>query len=231
MTYNFDEGEILLFDKPYEWSSFDIVRKVKLYHHIDKIGHAGTLDPLATGLLILCTGKMTKKIVDFQDLEKEYEGEMVLGKTTPSYDRETEVDQEYDIAGITNEMILNATLKFIGATFQYPPQYSARKVDGVRLYKKARRGEIVKSRPRDIYIKEFVITGIEMPTVKFKVTCSKGTYIRSLAKDFGEALGAGAYLSNLRRTRIGSFHVNNAHKMEDFVMKVQKVNSVHEGLL
>src|SRR3954468_12357589 len=124
MEYNFDEGEILLFDKPYEWSSFDIVRKVKLFHHIDKIGHAGTLDPLATGLLILCTGKMTKKIVDFQELEKEYEGEMVLGKTTPSFDRETEVDQEYDISGITNEMILNATFKFIGATFQYPPIYS-----------------------------------------------------------------------------------------------------------
>jgi tRNA pseudouridine55 synthase len=231
MAYDFAEGEILLFDKPYEWSSFDIVRKVKLFHHIDKIGHAGTLDPLATGLLILCTGKMTKKIIDFQDLEKEYEGEMVLGKTTPSFDRETEVDQEYDISGITNEMILNATLKFVGATFQYPPIYSARKVDGVRLYKKARRGELVKARPRDIYIKQFEITGIELPTIKFKVTCSKGTYIRSLAKDFGESLGAGAYLSNLRRTRIGTFHVNNAHTMENFVKREQKVNSEHEGLL
>ena len=213
---NFEEGKIILIDKPLEWSSFDIVRKVRntIKH---KVGHAGTLDPLASGLLILCTGKMTKKIHEFQDMEKEYEGEMVIGKTTPSCDMETEVDSEKDISHITEEQVRAAANPFIGKTMQVPPVYSAVKVGGERLYKKARRGEEVQIGAKEIFISEFEITEVSLPNIKFRVVCSKGTFIRSLVRDFGEALDTGACMTALRRTRIGSFHVNNAHKIEEFV--------------
>jgi tRNA pseudouridine55 synthase len=217
MKFNFVEGEVLLIDKPYEWTSFDVIRKIRNKMKIKKLGHAGTLDPLATGLLIICTGKFTKKINEFQDLEKEYEGELVLGKTTPSFDLETEVDQEFDITGINEETLKKCTEKFIGKIQQTPPIYSAIKVGGERLYHKARRGEEVTIQPKEIHIKEFVLTDINLPRVKFRVVCSKGTYIRSLVRDFGLAAGSGAYMSALRRTRIGSFHVDQAHKPEDFI--------------
>lgn len=213
---NFEEGSIILIDKPLEWSSFDIVRKVRntIKH---KVGHAGTLDPLASGLLILCTGKMTKKIHEFQDMEKEYEGEMVIGKTTPSCDMETEVDSESDISHITEEIIRNTAGGFTGNLMQVPPIYSAVKVGGERLYKKARRGEEVKIEPKEIYIREFEIMEISLPAVKFRVVCSKGTFIRSLVRDFGQAIGTGACMTGLRRTRIGSFDIKAAHTIEEFV--------------
>jgi tRNA pseudouridine55 synthase len=219
--FNFEEGEMLLIDKPLEWTSFNIVAKIRNTIKVKKIGHAGTLDPLATGLLILCTGKMTKKIDEFQGMEKEYEGELVLGKTTPSFDLETEVNCEKDISGISKEMILSKTKEFIGNIIQVPPVFSAIKIGGERLYKKARRGEEVKIMPREVFIRKFEITSIELPIVKFRVVCSKGTYIRSLVRDFGEALGTCAYMSALRRTRIGDFHVDNAYGVEDFVRLIK----------
>lgn len=221
---NFEEGAVILIDKPLEWTSFDVVSKVRNTIRVKKVGHAGTLDPLATGLLILCTGKMTKKIDEYQAREKEYEGALVLGKTTPSCDLETEVDQEFDISGITEEMIRKNVQPFIGTIQQVPPAFSAIKVDGVPLYKKARKGETVEVKPREVTITEFEITEIQLPIVKFRVVCSKGTYIRSLVRDFGTALGNGAYMSGLRRTRIGDFRINEAEQLVDFVEKnkVQK---------
>jgi tRNA pseudouridine55 synthase len=216
---NFEEGAVILIDKPLEWTSFDVVNKVRNTIRVKKVGHAGTLDPLATGLLILCSGKMTKKIDEYQAQEKEYEGELVLGKTTPSCDLETEVDKEFDITGITEEMIRANVPQFIGLIQQTPPIYSAIKVDGVPLYKKARNGESVEIKPREVMISEFEITEIKLPVIKFRVVCSKGTYIRSLVRDFGAALNNGAYMSGLRRTRIGTFHVKDAEQLTDFVTK------------
>lgn len=211
-------------DKPIEWSSFDIVRKVRNATKCKKIGHAGTLDPLASGLLILCTGKFTKKINEFQDLDKEYTGKMILGKTTPSFDNETEVDCEKDISYLQEEAIHEACKKFIGTVMQIPPMFSAIKIGGERLYKKARRGEDIKIRAKQIHIAEFEITELNLPEISFKVVCSKGTYIRSLVRDFGEVLCSGAYMSELRRTRIGSFHVGNAYIVEDIVkLKKNKI--------
>jgi len=219
---NFEEGVVLLIDKPLEWTSFDVVGKVRNTIRIKKVGHAGTLDPLATGLLILCTGKMTKKIDTFQAQEKEYEGELVLGKTTPSYDMETEVDQEFDISTITETQIRENVRSFIGTISQFPPIYSAIKVGGEALYKKARKGETVEIKPREVTVSEFEITEINLPVVKFRVVCSKGTYIRSLVSDFGKALNNGAYMSALRRTRIGEFHVKDARQLMEFVEEVKK---------
>ncbi len=221
-SYNFPEGEVLLFNKPYGWTSFDLVNKVrcqlKYFLKIKKIkiGHAGTLDPLATGLLILCTGKYTKQIEQFQALEKEYTGTLYLGSTTPSSDMETAVDRMYDISHITEEMIKEKALHFVGEQMQEPPLFSAKKIDGERAYEYARRGEVRLLDKKSIIISEFEITGISLPEVTFRVVCSKGTYIRSLARDFGESLGAGAYLRALCRTRIGGFKLDGAMELEEF---------------
>ena len=224
---DFKEGQVLFIDKPLEWSSFQVVNKVrwliKKQFGIKKIkvGHAGTLDPLATGLLILCTGKFTKKIETFQSQQKEYTGTFTLGATTPSYDLETEVDQEFDISGITSEQILETTKQFVGAIQQQPPVFSALKKDGKRLYEFAREGKEVEIPTRTIHISEFEITRIELPHVDFRVACSKGTYIRSLAHDFGKALDNGAHLSALRRTKIGDFDVKDALSIENFEISLK----------
>ena len=210
------EGQILLIDKPLEWSSFQAVNALKWAIRKKfglkkiKIGHAGTLDPLATGLLIICTGKFTKKIPELQGQIKEYIGTITLGATTPSYDLETEVDQTFSTSHITEEGIKSATTEFVGTIEQVPPIFSALKKDGKRLYELAREGKQVEIKPRQIEISTFEITRVALPEVDFRVVCSKGTYIRSLAHDFGKALGSGAHLSALRRTKIGDFNVNNA---------------------
>ena len=212
----YQEGKVLLIDKPLNWTSFQVVNKIrwliKQQFEIKKIkvGHAGTLDPLATGLLILCTGKFTKKIESYQAQVKEYTGTITLGATTPSYDLESEPNQTFNISGITKEDILQNTQHFIGEIQQQPPIFSALKKDGKRLYQYAREGEHVEIPKRAITINEFEITNIDMPNVEFRVVCSKGTYIRSLADDFGKMLNNGAHLSSLRRTKIGDFSVDNA---------------------
>ncbi len=210
------DGQILLIDKPLEWSSFQAVNALKwaIRKKFDlkkiKIGHAGTLDPLATGLLIICTGKFTKKIPELQGQIKEYIGTITLGATTPSYDLETEVDQSFPTSHITEEGIKSTTAEFVGTIEQIPPIFSALKKDGKRLYELAREGKQVEVKSREIEISTFEINRISLPEVDFRVVCSKGTYIRSLAHDFGKALGSGAHLSALRRTKIGDFNVNNA---------------------
>ena len=212
----YQEGKVLLIDKPLNWTSFQVVNKIrwliKQQFGIKKIklGHAGTLDPLATGLLILCTGKLTKKMETYQAQVKEYTGTITLGTTTPSYDLETEVDQTFDISGITEEDILDNTKHFIGEIQQQPPIFSALKKDGKRLYEYAREGEKVEIPKRIITISEFEITKIDVPNIEFRAVCSKGTYIRSLAHDFGKSLNNGAHLSALRRTKIGGFSVEDA---------------------
>jgi tRNA pseudouridine55 synthase len=227
MNFDFETGEVLLIDKPYEWSSFDVIRKVRNTIKIKKVGHAGTLDPLATGLLIVCTGKKTKNIEAIQHQEKEYTGEFILGKTTASYDLETEIIPGPDISFITPQHILDTALKFKGYIQQVPPVYSAIKVNGVRLYKKARKGQVVDVKPREVFIKEFVVEEISLPSVRFRVVCSKGTYIRSLAHDFGQALGVGAYLSSLRRTRIGDFSIKDSFLITEFVEKINLQKHTH----
>jgi len=217
--FNFAEGELLLINKPYQWTSFDVVGKIRnsLKPQKLKVGHAGTLDPLATGLLIICTGKLTKQIDTFQSEEKEYTGTLVLGATTPSYDMETEVDQTFDISKITEEQIYEATNQFKGDISQYPPAHSAVKVNGERLYVKARLGEEVELKKRFVTVREFEITRIALPEIDFRVVCSKGTYIRSLVSDFGKALENGAYLSKLTRTRSGNFLLSNAFELKDLI--------------
>ncbi|GAA4341305.1 tRNA pseudouridine(55) synthase TruB [Mucilaginibacter gynuensis] len=215
----FAEGQLLLINKPLQWTSFDVVGKLRnSFKPLKlKVGHAGTLDPLATGLLIICTGKMTKQIDTFQAQEKEYTGTMILGATTPSYDLETEADANFDISNTTNEQINAATAQFTGDIQQYPPAHSAIKVDGERLYEKARRGEDVELKLRNVTITEFEITRIELPEIDFRVVCSKGTYIRSLVNDFGKALNNGAYLSALKRTRSGDFKIEDAREVMEMV--------------
>ncbi|MEC3964838.1 tRNA pseudouridine(55) synthase TruB [Flagellimonas halotolerans] len=213
---DFLNGQILLIDKPLEWTSFQAVNALKWAIRKKfglkkiKIGHAGTLDPLATGLLVICTGKFTKKIPELQGQVKEYTGTFTLGATTPSYDLETEVDKTFPTEHLTDKSIKETTKQFLGEIDQVPPIFSALKKDGKRLYELAREGKQVEIKSRKIEILEFEITRIALPEVDFKVVCSKGTYIRSLAHDFGKALGSGAYLSELRRTKIGDFNVNNA---------------------
>jgi tRNA pseudouridine55 synthase len=209
-----ENGQVLLIDKELNWTSFDVVKKLRNVLRIRKIGHAGTLDPLATGLLILCTGRMTKQINRFMDMEKEYTGTMVIGKTTPSVDLETGFDSETSIEGINEHEILKTAEKFRGELVQVPPIYSAIKMKGDRLYNKARKGETVEIQSRKVTAYEFEITGIELPAISFRLVCSKGFYVRSLVRDFGQTLGTGAYLSELRRTRIGSFHVKDAQTIE-----------------
>ncbi|MBL0358998.1 MAG: tRNA pseudouridine(55) synthase TruB [Chitinophagaceae bacterium] len=212
----FAEGKVILVDKPLHWTSFDVVRKLRSLLQIKKIGHAGTLDPLATGLLIVCTGKFTKKINGYMAQEKEYAGHITLGAVTATYDLESTAEQLKDYAFVTPELLYNTAKQFTGTIEQFPPIYSAIKKDGVALYELARRGVEVELKARTVTISSFEITHIELPVVSFKVTCSTGTYIRSLANDFGAALGCGGYLSSLRRTAIGDFTVATAVDMESF---------------
>ncbi|GAA4517416.1 tRNA pseudouridine(55) synthase TruB [Sphingobacterium thermophilum] len=232
--FSFAEGEILLVDKPLTWTSFDVVGKLRntMKPLKLKVGHAGTLDPLATGLLIICTGKLTKKIDTFQAEDKEYTGIITLGATTPSYDLETEIDQTFDISAITEEEILAVAKSFEGEQEQLPPAHSAVKIKGERVYEKARRGEDVELKPRKIIISSFVIEKIEMPNVHFRIKCSKGTYIRSIAHDFGKALNNGAHLSSLRRTMSGDFHVDDAWKLDELIKAIreQKESTLQQTL-
>lgn len=228
--FNFTQGEVLLINKPCNWTSFDVVGKIRnSFKPLKlKVGHAGTLDPLATGLLIICTGKLTKQIDSFQAEDKEYTGTITLGASTPSYDLETEIDQEFDISNLTEEEIKENTKHFIGELDQFPPAYSAIKVDGERLYLKARRGEDVVLKSRKVTIKEFEITRIELPEVDFRIVCSKGTYIRSIAHDFGKKLNNGAHLSKLRRTKSGEFSVENAYEVMELVNHIREIKQLPE---
>ena len=203
-----------------QWTSFDMVKKVRWLTKIMKVGHAGTLDPLATGLLIICTGKYTKQINDYMGMPKEYTGSLVLGATTASYDLEQAPENFKSIEAVTAFAIHEATKQFIGTILQMPPQHSAIKKDGKRLYESARQGIEVKVDPRQITIEAFEITKIDLPTVTFRVRCSTGTYIRSLVHDFGQVLGVGAYMSALRRTKIGAFHVEDAIRWEDLEKEI-----------
>lgn len=217
-----DPGQIILIDKPLTWTSFDVANKLKFACKFKKIGHAGTLDPLATGLIILCTGKMTKQIDQYQAQEKEYTGTLVLGKTTPSVDLETAFDAEFDTTAITPTQIQEAALQLTGDILQVPPIYSAIRVNGERLYEKARRGETADQveggiKARQVTVSVFEVNTDRFPEVDFRIVCSKGTYIRSLVRDLGLLLNNGAYMSRLRRTRIGNFRVEDAHTIEKFI--------------
>ena len=216
------KGQVLLIDKPLEWSSFQVVNKLRWLIRKEykikkiKVGHAGTLDPLASGLLIICTGKETKNITTYQAQEKEYTGTITLGATTPSYDLETEVDKTFPLDDLTEDLIRNTTAQFTGEIQQKPPIFSAIKKDGKRLYELARAGETIEIKSRTVTIHDFEITRIELPEIDFKISCSKGTYIRSIAHDFGAALNNGGHLSALRRTAIGNYRVENAMSIESF---------------
>ena len=228
--HDFQAGELLLVDKPKDWTSFDVVNKIryKLKRRLGvkkiKVGHAGTLDPMATGLLLICTGKATKKISQYQGLSKDYTGTIMLGATTPSYDAETETNEQFPIDHITPELLESARQQFLGDLQQIPPMFSAIKVDGQPLYKKARKGEVVEVKPRPVHIFSFEFTRIELPEVDFIVKCSKGTYIRSLAHDFGKAVRSGAYLSNLCRTKVGDFELHDAWNLEELVEYLEEVS-------
>lgn len=220
---DFIEGEIILIDKPLKWTSFDVVAKIRNTFKIKKIGHAGTLDPLASGLLILCTGKKTKSISTIQDARKTYTFELELGKTTPSFDLETPTEFIADPSQITQSDIEKIIPEFIGDIEQTPPQYSAIKVNGKRAYKKARAGKEVEIKSRVITIYSLNILSFNSPFVTFSMECSKGTYVRTLVNDIGKRLGVGAYTSQLRRTQIGEFNVSNAHTIESFI-KIKDAN-------
>ena len=224
---DYKNGQVLLIDKPLEWTSFQAVNKIRW--HIKKkfglkkikVGHAGTLDPLATGLLILCVGKETKNISTYQGQIKEYTGTFTLGATTPSYDLETEIDHTFPTDHITEELLKTTTQQFLGEIDQKPPIFSAIKKDGKRLYELARKGQTTEIKSRKVTISEFELTKIDLPNVEFRVVCSKGTYIRSLAHDFGSALNSGAHLSVLRRTKIGDFSVSEANSIESFIHNLE----------
>jgi len=228
---DFLEGQLLLINKPLRWTSFDVVKKIRntLLTHLQikkiKVGHAGTLDPLADGLLIVCTGKFTKRINEYQSQEKEYTGEFVVGATTPSYDLETEVDKQYPTDHISEKEILEAAKSLTGEILQRPPLYSAIKQDGKRLYEHARKGEEVSIKERLVQVKEFEITKIELPSVHFRIVCSKGTYIRSLAQSFGQNLNSGAYLAQLTRTRIGNYNLSQAVDIQEFIDSFSSSNN------
>lgn len=224
--FAYEQGQVLLIDKPLRWTSFDVVQKLRNIIKIKKIGHAGTLDPLATGLLIICTGKFTKKINEYMAQEKEYTGTFTIGATTPTYDLESEPENFKPFEHITEEIILETTKKFIGEISQVPPAHSAIKIGGKRVYELARQGKEVKIDPRQVTINEFAIEKIELPLIYFKVVCTTGTYIRSLAFDFGAALGCGAHLSSLCRTRIGQFLNNEAMSIEEFKSKFTTENPI-----
>ena len=225
-TLDFEMGEILLVDKPIDWTSFDVVARVRSMFSIKKIGHAGTLDPKATGLLILCTGKMTKSMIEFQNLRKEYTGIIELGATTKSFDSETEVTETKEIKGITSRQIEDVLKTFVGVHQQLPPMFSAIKKNGRRLYKDARKGREIERESRTVHIYEFEMTSFDLPYIQFRVVCSKGTYIRSLANDTGRKLGCGAYLKELRRTKIGEYSVDRAMKMDQLHLMHHKLQEV-----
>jgi len=226
----YKNGQVLLIDKPLTWTSFQVVNKLRweIRQRFDikkiKVGHAGTLDPLATGLLIICTGKQTKQIDTYQGQVKEYTGTFTLGGTTPSYDLETEIDNTFPTAHITEELLHETTKQFIGEIQQKPPIFSAIKKDGKRLYELARKGETIEIKERTVTVSSFEITKIKLPEVEFRIICSKGTYIRSIAFDYGKALNSGGYLSALRRTKIGNFSVDDAFSVEEFITNL-KTNS------
>lgn len=220
--YNFEDGEVLLIDKKFGITSFSAIYKLKKIFNIRKAGHAGTLDPFATGLLIVCTGKKTRDISNYQDLDKTYTGTFCLGKRTPSMDAETEVIEEKNIDGISESDILEARDSFLGISYQTPPMFSAIKHKGKSLYHYARKGVEIDRQPRRIEISKFEITSINLPDVHFELTCSKGTYIRVIAGEFGDRLGCGAYLKNLRRTKIGEFSVDNAFSIDELKGFVHK---------
>lgn len=219
--YNFADGEVLLINKPLTWTSFDVVRKIRNRIKIKKVGHAGTLDPLATGLLVVCTGKKTKTIDLIQATDKEYTGTITVGGTTPSYDKETEVNETFPTEHITDELVYITAKSFLGANEQIPPAHSAIKINGERVYKKARRGEEVIMKPRLITINEFEITAINLPEISFRIACTKGTYIRSIAFDFGQRLNSGGYLSSLVRTKIGELKIEDAMTIDEFMDKTE----------
>lgn len=221
-------GEVFLIDKPLEWTSFDVVKKVRNALKIKKVGHAGTLDPLATGLLIVCAGKMTKQIETFMGQEKEYTGTFVIGATTESFDLEKPVIQVSDPSSISLSQVQEAAAKLTGNILQIPPMHSAIKVDGKRVYESARAGKEVKMEPRPVEVREFEITRFERNEIDFRISCSKGTYIRSLARDMGEILGVGAYLKKLCRTRIGSYKLEDASELQSLVEELK--NRPHENL-
>jgi len=227
----FTDGAVLLFNKPLKWTSFDVVKKVRTLTKVSKVGHAGTLDPLASGLLIICTGKFTKKINEYMGQPKEYIGTFTLGATTTTYDLEKEPENFKDISCISENEIYAATKQFTGNILQMPPQHSAIKKDGKRLYESARKGIEVKVDPRPVTIHEFEITKIELPIIHFKVKCSTGTYIRSLANDFGVALNCGAYLSSLCRTAIGDFTLNHAYSIENFEKEIALLREEEASIL
>lgn len=210
-----ETGRVLLINKPFQWTSFDVVNKLRYRLKIKKIGHAGTLDPLATGLLIICTGKMTKRIEEFMGLEKEYTGKFVLGQSTPSHDLETDIHEEKDISGLTAEQLHQAAKALTGNLLQLPPMHSAIRIGGKRAYQFARMGQEVDLKRREVEVKSFEITDIQLPEAHFRIVCSKGTYIRSIARDLGNALGVGAYLTDLCRTRIGNFRLEDAQAIEE----------------
>ncbi len=218
----YEAGQVLLIDKPFKWTSFDIIRKVRDLTKIKKVGHAGTLDPLATGLLIVCTGKFTKRINEYMAQEKEYTGTITLGAVTATFDFESEPENLQPFSHIGEAAIREMTARFTGDILQVPPMHSAIKKDGKRLYEMARRGEHIDLEPRKLFIKEFEITQIALPVVSFRVVCSTGTYIRSLANDFGAALGCGGYLSKLCRTRIGAFKLEQALNIEALEKQVKQ---------
>ena len=232
-TFNFLEGEVLLIDKPLGWTSFDVVNSIrstiKRTFNIKKIkvGHAGTLDPLATGLLIVCTGKFTKQIDSFQGLDKIYIGSMYVGATTPSYDKESEVDQTFDTSSISKNQLLEAAELFTGEIEQTPPKFSAVKIDGKRAFEYARKDNEVKIKSRQITIHEFNLLNFELPEIDFVVNCSKGTYIRSLVNDFGKALNNGAYMSSLRRTAIGDHSVSDAYSVDEIKEAIMSQGTGH----
>ncbi|TXK27884.1 tRNA pseudouridine(55) synthase TruB [Pontibacter qinzhouensis] len=228
MVYDFVAGEILLINKPLTWTSFDVVKKVRNTLRVKKIGHAGTLDPLATGLLILCTGKFTKRIDEIQAQEKEYTGTITLGQTTPSYDLETEVSETAAISHLTEAEIKAAAAGFVGTIEQVPPLYSAVMIDGKRAYTLARKGQTAEIKARSITIKAFDITAIDGAVLHFRVICSKGTYIRSLAHDVGQVLGCGAHLSALVRTRIGEYRLEDALSIED-IQQIRNAQVAADG--
>jgi len=227
-NFDFLKGEMLLIDKPKEWTSFDVVNKLrstirkKLGIKKIKVGHAGTLDPMATGLLIICTGKSTKRLSEYQGMFKEYVGTFQLGATTPSYDAETAIDAQFPVDHITPELLEQARQQFLGDIEQKPPIFSAIKVDGQPLYKKARKGESVEIKSRPVTIYDFELTSNDLPNIDFEVKCSKGTYIRSLAYDFGKVVDSGAYLTDLRRTKIGEYDVEDAWSLEHLVEKIKE---------
>jgi tRNA pseudouridine55 synthase len=228
-TNSFEEGKVILIDKPLHWTSFDVIRRLRSIVKIKKIGHAGTLDPLATGLLIVCTGKFTKKINEFMAAEKEYTGTFTLGATTPTYDLES-VPQEFkDISFITPQLLMETVKQFTGEISQVPPIHSAIKQEGKRVYLLARKGADIKLQARKVSIYDFELTNIELPVISFRLVCTTGTYVRSLAYDFGAALGCGAYLSSLRRTRIGLFTVDQSLSPDAFAEQLKLIRSDQNG--